>query len=44
MKYVFYPKAGTEYSEAVQYHSATRAELAQAFIDAVEDAHPTIVK
>lgn len=37
MKYVFHPEALTEYAEAVQYY-ARRAEVAQAFIDAVEDA------
>jgi plasmid stabilization system protein ParE len=38
MKYVFHPDALNEYSEAVQYYSQQRTEVAQAFIDAVEDA------
>jgi len=38
MKYVFHPEALTEYAEAVQYYAGQRIELAQAFIDAVEDA------
>jgi plasmid stabilization system protein ParE len=38
MKYVFHPEALTEYSEAVQYYVERRLELAQAFINAVEDA------
>ncbi|MBP5974600.1 type II toxin-antitoxin system RelE/ParE family toxin [Brasilonema sp. CT11] len=38
MKYVFHPEALTEYAEAVQYYTERRAEVAQAFIDAVEDA------
>lgn len=38
MKYVFHPEALTEYAEAVQYYSEHRAEVAQAFIDAVEGA------
>ena len=38
MKYVFHPEALTEYAEAVQYYSEQRAEVAQAFINAVEDA------
>jgi toxin ParE1/3/4 len=38
MRFVFHPAALTEYSEAVQYYSERRAELAQAFINAVEDA------
>lgn len=38
MRYVFHPEALTEYSEAVQYYAAQRVELAQAFIDAIEDA------
>lgn len=38
MKYVFHPEALTEYAEAVQYYAEQRAEVAQAFIDAVEDA------
>ncbi len=38
MKYVFHPEALTEYAEAVQYYTQQRAEVGQAFIDAVEDA------
>lgn len=38
MKYVFHPEALTEYAEAVQYYAERRVEIAQAFIDAVEDA------
>lgn len=38
MKYVFHPAALTEYSEAVQYYAEQRADLAQAFIDVIEDA------
>ncbi|HEY9706280.1 MAG TPA: type II toxin-antitoxin system RelE/ParE family toxin [Allocoleopsis sp.] len=38
MKYVFHPDALTEYSETVQYYVQQRKDLAQAFIDAVEDA------
>lgn len=38
MKYVFHPEALTEYAEAVRYYTQQRIEVAQAFIDAVEDA------
>jgi toxin ParE1/3/4 len=38
MRYVFHPEALTEYAEAVQYYLEQRVEVAQAFIDAVEDA------
>ncbi len=38
MKYMFHPEALTEYAEAVQYYAGQRVEVAQAFIDAVEDA------
>ncbi|MBD2773750.1 type II toxin-antitoxin system RelE/ParE family toxin [Iningainema tapete] len=38
MKFVFHPEALTEYAEAVQYYTMQRAELAQTFINAVEDA------
>lgn len=38
MRYVFHPEALTEYSEAVLYYAGQRVEVAQAFIDAVEDA------
>jgi len=37
MKYVFHPEPLTEYSQAVQYYAESRVELAQRFIDAVED-------
>ena len=37
MKYVFHPEALNEYSEAVQYYTEQRVELAQAFINAIED-------
>ena len=38
MKYVFYAEALTEYADAVQYYTEQRIEIAQAFIDAIEDA------
>ena len=38
MRSVFHPEALTEYAEAVQYFVEQRVELAQAFIDAIEDA------
>ncbi|NJL40494.1 MAG: type II toxin-antitoxin system RelE/ParE family toxin [Leptolyngbyaceae cyanobacterium RM2_2_4] len=38
MKYVFHPEALTEYAEAVQYYAEQRVEVAQAFIDSIEDA------
>jgi plasmid stabilization system protein ParE len=38
MKYVFHPEALTEYAEAVKYYAQQRTELAQSFIDAVEEA------
>ena len=38
MKYVFHPEALAEYAEAVQFYTQQRTELAQAFINAVEDA------
>jgi toxin ParE1/3/4 len=39
MKYVFHPEALIEYAEAVQYYNAEqRAEVAQGFINAVENA------
>jgi toxin ParE1/3/4 len=38
MRYVFHPDALTEYADAVQYYTQQRVEVAQAFIDAVEDA------
>jgi toxin ParE1/3/4 len=37
MKYVFHPEALAEYAEAVQYYTEQRVEVAQAFIDAIED-------
>lgn len=38
MKYVFHPEALSEYAEAVKYYSEQRTEIAQSFIDAVEEA------
>ncbi|NEO29623.1 MAG: type II toxin-antitoxin system RelE/ParE family toxin [Symploca sp. SIO3C6] len=38
MKYVFYPEALNEYSKAVRYYAEQRVDLAQSFINAVEDA------
>ncbi|MCY7322093.1 MAG: type II toxin-antitoxin system RelE/ParE family toxin [Phormidesmis sp. CAN_BIN36] len=38
MKYVFHPEALTEYAEAIEYYTQQRIEVAQAFIDAVENA------
>jgi toxin ParE1/3/4 len=38
MKYVFHPEALTEYAEAVQYYAEQRTQVAQTFINAVEDA------
>ncbi len=38
MKYAFHPEALTEYAEAVQYYAEQRVEVAQSFIDAIEDA------
>ncbi|MBD2577092.1 type II toxin-antitoxin system RelE/ParE family toxin [Oscillatoria sp. FACHB-1406] len=38
MRYVFHTEALTEYAEAVQYYLEQRVELAQAFINAIEDA------
>lgn len=38
MRYAFHPDALTEYAEAVQYYAEQRVEVAQAFIDAIEDA------
>ncbi|CCI18585.1 MAG: type II toxin-antitoxin system RelE/ParE family toxin [Microcystis sp. M54BS1] len=37
MRYVFHPEALTEYAEAVQYYTGQRVEVAQAFINAIED-------
>jgi plasmid stabilization system protein ParE len=38
MKYVFHPESLAEYSGAVQYYAEQRTEIAQAFINAIEDA------
>ncbi|MEG3897017.1 MULTISPECIES: type II toxin-antitoxin system RelE/ParE family toxin [unclassified Microcoleus] len=38
MKYVFHPEALAEYAEAVQYYAEQRSEVAQMFINAIEDA------
>lgn len=38
MRYVFHPEALAEYAEAVQYYAEQRTEVAQVFINAVEDA------
>ena len=38
MKYVFHPEALNEYTQAVEYYTQQRVEVAQAFINAVEDA------
>lgn len=38
MRYAFHPEALSEYAEAVQYYTEQRAEVAQAFINAIEDA------
>jgi toxin ParE1/3/4 len=37
MKYVFHPEALTEYADAVRYYAEIRPELAQRFVDAVEN-------
>jgi toxin ParE1/3/4 len=37
MRYVFHPEALSEYTEATQYYAAQRVEVAQAFINAIED-------
>jgi plasmid stabilization system protein ParE len=34
---VFHPEALTEYAEAVQYYTEQRIEVAQAFINSIED-------
>jgi toxin ParE1/3/4 len=34
---VFHPEALTEYSEAVKYYTEQRVEVAQAFINTIED-------
>lgn len=38
MRYAFHPEALSEYAEAVRYYTEQRAEVAQAFINAIEDA------
>ena len=38
MRYVFHPEALSEYAEAVQYYMEQGIEIAQAFINAIEDA------
>ncbi len=38
MKYVFHPEALTEYADAVKYYQKQRTDLAQAFINSIEDA------
>jgi plasmid stabilization system protein ParE len=37
MRYVLHPEALNEYAEAVQYYTEQRIEVAQAFINAIED-------
>ncbi len=37
MRYVFHPEALAEYTEAVKYYTEHRVEVAQAFINAIED-------
>lgn len=44
MKYVFHPAALTEYGEAVEFYAERRVELAQAFINAVEEGIFQIVE
>lgn len=38
MKYVFHLEALAEYAEAVQYYAEQSSEVAQAFINVIEDA------
>ncbi len=38
MKYVFHPEALTEYSQAVEFYAERNKELAQDFINSVENA------
>ena len=38
MRYSFHPEALNEYSEAVRYYAGQKIEIAQAFIDSVENA------
>ena len=37
MKYVFHPAALAEYAETVKYYSSQKTEIAQAFINSIED-------
>lgn len=37
MRYVFHPEALSEYAEAVQYYTEQRVEVAQAFINAIDE-------
>lgn len=36
--YAFHPEALTEYAEAVKYYASQRTEVAQAFINSIENA------
>ncbi len=38
MKYVFHPEALAEYADAVKYYQKQSTNLAQAFINSIEDA------
>ncbi len=38
MRYVFHPEALNEYAEAVRYYTEQRVEVAQAFMNAIENA------
>ena len=38
MRYVFQPEALEEYSDAVRYYAQRSSELAQSFINAIEEA------
>ncbi|MGD1807557.1 type II toxin-antitoxin system RelE/ParE family toxin [Dapis sp. BLCC M126] len=44
MKYVFHPAALSEYAAAVEFYAERRVVLAEAFIQAVEDAIFKIIK
>jgi len=37
VRYVFHPEALNEYAEAVRYYTEQRVEIAQAFINVIED-------
>ena len=37
MKYVFHPAALAEYAEAVKYYADQKTQIAQAFINSIED-------